>query len=500
MASINTSSTIVPRQFLAAFILTTCCFSLWGFANDYTNPLVKVYEQVFIIPTAQAAWLQFAFYFGYFCMALPAAFFIRRFSYKGAILVGLALYAIGALLAIPASLAISFPIFVLGSYIIPCGLAFLETACNPYILAMGPRETATQRLNLAQAFNPIGSLTGMAIATFILAPQLEINKFTEDLGKNDPSATKFIFTPDSDLPEGARIEGENVILSEDVIVPLYKEIPIFSKELPGVLSSATSDALKGINATQPEEFKRLQAADLANVRTPYLVIAIIVILFFLLFAFSKMPTFKNTEKEAPFLEITLRIFRRGHFAGGVVAQAFYVGAQIMCWTYIIHYGMEEVGLSLAVAQNWNIASMILFLSSRFVCTWLLRIINPGKLLMIFALGGLGFVCGAILMPGYPGLICLVCVSGCMSLMFPSIFGLALDGMEEEEAKLGSAFLIMAIVGGAVGAKIQGNLITSQGVPVSFTLVAICFMVIAGYGYLSFNQFHPNPHFDRGKKS
>jgi FHS family L-fucose permease-like MFS transporter len=340
----------------------------------------------------------------------------------------------------------------------------------------------------------------MAIATFILAPQLEINKFTEDLGKNDPSATKFIFTPDSDLPEGARIEGENVILSEDVIVPLYKEIPIFSKELPGVLSSATSDALKGINATQPEEFKRLQAADLANVRTPYLVIAIIVILFFLLFAFSKMPTFKNTEKEAPFLEITLRIFRRGHFAGGVVAQAFYVGAQIMCWTYIIHYGMEEVGLSLAVAQNWNIASMILFLSSRFVCTWLLRIINPGKLLMIFALGGLGFVCGAILIPGYPGLICLVCVSGCMSLMFPTIYGIALDGMEEEEAKLGSAFLIMAIVGGAVGAKIQGNLITSQGVPVSFTLVAICFMVIAGYGYLSFNQFHPNPRFDRGKKS
>ncbi len=198
------------------------------------------------------------------------------------------------------SLAISFPIFVLGSYIIPCGLAFLETACNPYILAMGPRETATQRLNLAQAFNPIGSLTGMAIATFILAPQLEINKFTEDLGKNDPSATKFIFTPDSALPEGARIEGENVILSKDVIVPLYDEIPIFSEELPGVLSGATSDALKGINATQPEEFKKLQAADLANVRTPYLVIAIIVFLFFLLFAFLAFPL-KTQKKKLPSL-------------------------------------------------------------------------------------------------------------------------------------------------------------------------------------------------------
>jgi len=212
-----------------------------------------------------------------------------------------------------------------------------------------------------------------------------------------------------------------------------------------------------------------------------------------------MPTFKNTEKEAPFLEITLRIFRRGHFTGGVVAQAFYVGAQIMCWTYIIHYGMEEVGLGLAEAQNWNIASMILFLSSRFVCTWLLRIISPGKLLMVFALGGLGFVCGAILIPGYPGLICLVCVSGCMSLMFPTIYGIALDGMEEEEAKLGSAFLIMAIVGGAVGAKIQGNLITSHGVAASFNLVAICFIVIASYGYLSFHQFHPDRYSDHEKK-
>ncbi|MDB2673993.1 MFS transporter [Akkermansiaceae bacterium] len=490
MASSNTSPAIVPRNFLAAFILTTCCFSLWGFANDYTNPLVKVYEQVFIIPTSQAAWLQFAFYFGYFCMALPAAFFIRRFSYKGAILVGLALYAIGALLAIPASLAISFPIFVLGSYIIPCGLAFLETACNPYILAMGPRETATQRLNLAQAFNPIGSLTGMAIATFILAPQLEINKFAEELGKNNSDATKYLFTPESTLPEGASIVGKEVVLNEDVSVQLYEEIPVFSEELPGVLSGATSDALKGINAAEPEEFKKLQSADLANVRTPYLVIAAIVVLFFLLFAFSKLPTFKGPEKEAPFLEITSRIFRRGHFAGGVVAQAFYIGAQIMCWTYIIHYGMEEVGLSLAAAQKWNIASMILFLSSRFVCTWLLRIINPGKLLMIFAMGGFAFVCGAILAPGYPGLICLVCVSGCMSLMFPTIYGIALENMEEEEAKLGSAFLIMAIVGGAVGAKIQGNLITSHGVPFSFTLVAACFIVIAGYGYLSFKKFHP----------
>lgn len=482
--STNIKPPVVPRHYLLSFILTTCCFSLWGFANDYTNPLVKVYEQVFIIPTSQAAWLQFAFYFGYFCMALPAAFFIRKFSYKGAILVGLALYAIGSLLAIPASIALSFPIFVLGSYIIPCGLAFLETACNPYILAMGPRETATQRLNLAQAFNPIGSLTGMAVATFLLAPALTTSKFTEKLGANDPAYTQYLFTAESSLPEGAVVEGHKVLLPGNIDVPLYEEIPIFANELPGVLGGAVPPALKGFNAAQPDEFKKLQQEDLANVRGPYLVIAAVVIAFFMLFLFSKMPKLTTEEKDAPFLQITTRIFRHWNFTGGVIAQAFYVGAQIMCWTYIIHYGMEEVGLTLGTAQKWNIASMILFLSSRFICTYLLRIFSPGALLGSFAVAGFAFVCGAIFLPGKIGLVSLVCVSGCMSLMFPTIYGIALGGMEDEEAKLGSAFLIMAIVGGAIGAKLQGSLITSHDVRTSFWLVTICFVVIAIYGFLA----------------
>jgi FHS family L-fucose permease-like MFS transporter len=199
---------VVPKQYLLPFILTTCCFSLWGFANDFTNPLVKVFEQVFIITTGQASWLQFAFYTGYFCMALPAAFFIRKFSYKAAIMVGFLFYAIGALLAIPASLYAAFPLFLLGSYVLTYGLAFLETACNPYILAMGPKETATQRLNLAQAFNPIGSLVGMFVASQILAPNLMVTQFQQDLKDGKQEVAQYVITDESKIPTGATLHTD----------------------------------------------------------------------------------------------------------------------------------------------------------------------------------------------------------------------------------------------------------------------------------------------------
>lgn len=204
---------LIPKQYLLTFILTTCCFSLWGFANDFTNPLVKVFEQVFIITTSQASWLQFAFYTGYFCMAIPAVLFIRRFSYKSAIMLGLALYACGALITIPASLTAQFALFCLASYVITYGLAFLETACNPYILAMGPAETATQRLNLAQSFNPIGSLAGMAVASLVLAPSLEVTKVRTQLEAQNPEYIQYLVTGETDLPEGASIEdsGETAL-------------------------------------------------------------------------------------------------------------------------------------------------------------------------------------------------------------------------------------------------------------------------------------------------
>lgn len=490
---------VVPKQYLLPFILTTCCFSLWGFANDFTNPLVKVFEQVFVITTGQASWLQFAFYTGYFCMALPAAFFIRKFSYKAAILVGFLFYALGALLAIPASLYAVFPLFLLGSYVITFGLAFLETACNPYILAMGPRETATQRLNLAQAFNPIGSLVGMSVASLLLAPNLMVTELADDLLAKKPEVTKYLVQSPDNIPAGAKLtplkEGEkeysSFVLDDDyeTTVSLYKgELPDF-ETTPGTLGAASTNAMKMIRETDVEKFEAIQQADLGYVRTPYVVIAGVVLVFFCIFAVSRMPTFRDESKaDAPFLQITGRIFAQPRFLGGVIAQLFNIGAQIMCWTFVVHYGMEYCNLRLGEAQSYNIAAMILFLSSRWVCTYLLRFFSPGAMLSIFAVGGVLFTVGAIYLPGKTGLISLVMVSSCLSLMFPTIYGIALDGMEEEEAKLGSAYLIMAIVGGAFLTKLQGGFIDDYGVRTSFWLPAGCFVVVALYGLLTYTVF------------
>lgn len=485
---------IVPKQFLLSFILTTCCFSLWGFANDFTNPLVKVFEQVFIITTSQASWLQFAFYTGYFCMAIPAVLFIRKFSYKAAIMIGLGLYALGALITIPASLTAQFALFCLASYVITYGLAFLETACNPYILAMGPEETATQRLNLAQAFNPIGSLTGMAVASLILAPSLEVTKVREEISNNNPQYIQHLITDADKLPAGASLseDGATATLKDGSSVTVYKDgIPDF-KTVSGALDGAVPNVLKAMRSGEADRFNQLQQTDLGNVRGPYMVIACVVFVFFLLFAFVKMPTFKKEKKDAPFFQIAGSLFKRARFVEGVFAQLFYVGAQIMCWTFIIHYGMEQVGLSLSEAQGYNIIAMGIFLTSRFICTFLMRFFRPSMMLLVFAIGGFVFTVGAIYLEGQAGLISLVLISACMSLMFPTIYGIALNGLTIEEAKLGSACLIMSIVGGAVLTKLQGGLITDYGVRTSFWLPAGCFVLIALYGlrcYLTHDESH-----------
>lgn len=481
MPDSSDSPAIVPRQYLIPFVLTTTCFALWGFANDFTNPLVKVYENVFIITTSQASWLQFAFYTGYCCMALPAAMFIRRFSYKAAIMVGFSFYAVGALLAVPAAASASFGLFLLGSYILTYGLAFLETACNPYILAMGPRETATQRLNLAQAFNPIGSLVGMSVATLILAPQLQTGEFRTRLGDQEPAVVQhLVVQPDATADATKQ-------LADGSTVKVYAEIPDFRDEV-GALDSAMPNALKGFRANDPEGFSAMQRADLDTVKMPYIVIAMIVVAFLILYALTKMPRFSADRGGQSFAATTRSIFSRSQFREGVAAQGFYVGAQIMCWTFIVHYGMEQVGLSLAEAQSYNIVAMIIFLCSRWICTALLRYFSPGRMLMTFAIGAFAFTVGAIYLPGKIGLSSLVMISACMSLMFPTIYGIALDSMTEEESKLGSAFLIMSIVGGALLTKLQGGFIDSYGVRASFWLPAVCFVFIAIYGLRTFTKF------------
>jgi FHS family L-fucose permease-like MFS transporter len=443
---------ILTKDMLIPFALVATLFPLWGFANDVTNPLVRAFKDIFLISNAQSSMVQFAFYLGYGIMAIPAALFIRRFSYKSGILLGLALYAFGALLFLPASAFMEFNYFLAALCILTCGLALLETTANPYILSMGDPETATRRLNFAQAFNPMGSLTGMFVASTFILNQLQVEEFR---------AAERAANPD------------------------------YANQLPAVVDGKLTQALVDFSVSNPAAHQAMQAADLVTVRGPYIVIAIIVIALFLVFLFSKLPNTISHDKPLTLKETGntfVRLLTNKRYVEGVVAQAFYVGAQIMCWTFIIHYAMTNLGMTAGEAQGYNMIAMVTFLVSRFVCTFLLGFVRPGQLLMFLAIGGIATTAGAIFLDGYAGLYSLIAISACMSLMFPTIYGIALKDLGDD-ASLGSAGLVMAIVGGALMPPLQGSMIDAApiigsipSVKTSFLLPMLSFVVISVYGF------------------
>ncbi len=445
---------VLTRDMVFPFVLVAILFPLWGFANDVTNPLVKAFKDIFLISNAESSLVQFAFYLGYGVMAIPAAIFIRSFSYKSGILLGLTLYAAGATLFIPASIYAEFYYFLAALCVLTCGLALLEVTANPYILSMGHPETATRRLNFAQAFNPLGSLTGMFVASNLILGKLQVEAF-----RNAERAAH----------------------------------PEYDTMLPSVVDGKLTQALSDFAVSDPVAHQAMQAADLVTVRGPYVTIAVVVAVLFLIYLFSKLP--KTMTHDHPltlreFKETVGRLVRNNCYLEGVVAQAFYVGAQIMVWTFVIHYGMTTLGLTASEAQNHNIIAMVVFLSSRFVCTFLLGFIRPGALLLLLAAGGIALTTGTIFLNGYAGLYSLLGISACMSLMFPTIYGIALKGMGDD-ASLASAGLVMAIVGGALMPPLQGRMIDAgsiigniPSVKTSFLLPLTCFVVVAIYGYRS----------------
>ena len=427
---ITESKKLVPPGIFLPFILVTTLFALWGFANDITNPLVAAFGRVMEISSSKAALVQLAFYGGYFTMALPAALFIRKYNYKVAILIGLGLYATGALMFYPAASYGIFGFFLVSLYILTFGLAFLETTANPFILSMGSIETATRRLNLAQSFNPLGSITGMLVAKEFILGRLH-------------SGDNF-----SDLPE-----------AEKVII---------------------------------------RAHDLMVIRDPYVVLGIVVLVMFTIIALYKMPNFKAPGGELTFKESITLLFKNKRYIEGVIAQVFYVAAQIMCWTFIIQYA-SNIGYSYERAQFYNMIAMSIFILSRFISTFLMKYVSPGKMLLLFAIGGTLTSLGTIFIVGYAGLLCLVATSAFMSLMFPTIYGIALKGMGDE-AKIGAAGLVMAIVGGALMPPLQGTILDIGGkgfsdvtilsvpeVNFSFILPLICFIVIGFYGFRTIRE-------------
>lgn len=434
----KTLAKVVESKYLFPFILITSLFFLWGVANDMTNPLVAAFKKVMPeLSNTQAAFVQLAFYGGYGTMAIPAALFIRRFSYKQGILLGLGLYAVGALLFFPAARFETFAFFLASLYILTFGLAFLETTSNPFILSLGDPSTATRRLNLSQTFNPLGSLTGMLVAQQVIITRLQS--------------------------------------------------PTYTAEAYALLPEA--------------EAATIRTNDLGIISTPYIGLGLFVIVMFILIAIAKIPQKEKHESISVGKSFKM-LFANKRYYEGVIAQMFYVGVQIMCWTFIFQY-VENIntgrGADQQLTATWfNMAAMIFFFFGRALSTYLMKYIQPAKLMFFFALTGIVLAAGTIFLVGMPGLYCLVGISITMSLMFPTIYGIALKDMGDE-AKLGSAGLVMAIVGGALMPPLQARILDIGGtgfsdklffgyvpeVNISFFLPMICLAVVAIYSYRSF---------------
>lgn len=403
---------------LLPFILVTSLFLTWGIANNMTDTLLAAFKRILSMTDFQTSWIQVAFYGSYFCLALPAAIFIKKFTYKSGVLLGLGLFIAGSLLFYPASQTMVYGHFLAALFILAGGLSILETTANPYILAMGPPETATRRLNLAQSFNPIGSITGVILSKFFIL---------------------------SHLDQSSAEERANM----------------------------TADQLNII-----------QTSEMNAVMGPYVGVAAALAVLWIIIAIVKMPRASDEDARLDLIPAFRRLVARKNYVWGVVAQFFYVGAQICVWSFTIRYVMQELNLNEDHASSYYIAALVLFTISRFICTALMKSITPDRLLTILAL--LAVVLTTIVMfgSGYVGVYALVGISGCMSLMFPTIFGLGSEGLGKD-TKLGGSGLIMAILGGALIPMIQGQISDATGsINMSYVVPMICFVIIAYYGRIS----------------
>jgi FHS family L-fucose permease-like MFS transporter len=431
------------------FILVTSLFFFWGVANNMTDTLLSAFKNIMEMTDFQTSFIQMAFYGSYACFAIPAALLIRKYTFKHGIVVGLSLYALGTFLFYPASQLASYGFYLFALYILAGGCSILETAANPYILTMGRKENMTRRLNFAQSFNPIGSISGIIISQIFILSQLSQNKST--------------------------------LSDADLLVVQHKE---------------------------------LSAVTLTYMGLGVVLVALLMIIIF----YKKMPATKDTSGLS-FGATVGRLLKRKHYTLGVIAQFFYVGAQIGVWSYTIRYVMLALGLvdpatseifpskvqsfitehrlwsniwqldenSTAenIGNSFYLLSLILFTISRFIFTALMRYFRPGMLLSIAASGAIISAAIAIFTTGMTGVIGLVAISFFMSLMFPTIYGIALEGISEAEAKVGGSFLVMAILGGALLTALQGYLSTlMNSINFAYWVPVVCFVIVGIYGIIA----------------
>jgi len=417
---------MIPRNVLWPFILLTSLFAWWGLANNMTDTLLSAFKRIMSMSDSETALIQVVFYgAGYGLLALPAAIFIKKYTYKAGVLLGLGLYCLGAILFYPAKLTASYYFFLAAIWVLSGGLSILETAANPYIIALGPEETGTRRLNFAQSFNPLGSILGVLLSKVFILSRLN-------------SA--------------------------------------------GAAERATMSTA---------ELQSIQAGELNAVTMTYVWVGLVLIVTWILIAVNRsMPKAADAGGPLNLGPTFKRLARNRHYVWGVVAQFFYVGAQIGVWSFTIRYTMQELGLNEADASSYYVAALVLFTISRFVCTWLMRYFEPHSLLGILAM--LGGICTLIVVfvGGYAGAYALVGISGCMSLMFPTIFGLAVRGLGED-TKIAGSGLIMAILGGAVITQIQGMVSDAvNSINLAYLVPFVSFVVIAYYAMVAYKKDLP----------
>lgn len=401
-------------KYTGAFLLVSLLFLFWGVANNMNDTLLAAFKRIMSMSDLQTSFVQFAFFGAYFCIALPAALFIRRFSYKAGIILGLALYAVGTMLFYPAGQAASYPFFLFAIYVMACGCAVLETTANPFILSMGPAESATRRLNIAQTFNPIGAICG-------------------------------------------------ILLSRHFIL--------------GELNSADAAERAGMDA---EALRGIQAHELDAISGTYMLLGGILLVLLVVIAFTRMPGGRDDSSAWSFKATLARLRERRRYSYGVLAQFFYVGVQTGVWSFTIRYVMACAQTDESRASLAFLASIVAFTLFRFFFTWLMKYVKPARLLTAAAVAGAACVAVAIVFPGPVGIAAVIAVSACMSLMFPTIYGIALEGIGSDDTKIAASGLIMAILGGAVITPVQALVSDLAGVAVSFSVPLVCFVVILIY--------------------
>ena len=417
---------VVPHRYRVYFFLLVSCFALWGLLNNMTDNLVPSFAKIFMIKAVDSSLVQVAFYGAYAVLALPAAFIIKRYSYRMGVLVGLGFYMIGAFGYIPAAILQSYNLFLVSIFILAGGLSVLETTCNPFVLSLGDESTSVRRLNFAQAFNPLGSMAGLFLAKYVILAHLN----------------------------------------------------------PATLDDRLAMSTEALTAVRD--------AELFWVCVPYVGLILIAFIIWMFFYRSSLSD-RDAGDSMSVGEAVRRLVARPRYAFGVVSQFFYVGVQIAVWTWTIKYVMANMNLVEAEAANYYIYSIFLFIGCRWICTWLMKYIVPAKMMAVFALGGILCCLGTIYLPIETSIYCLVGISGCMSLMFPTIYGIALRGLGPE-VKFGAAGLIMAILGGAIitpmmGALVDGGTLSGlvSGFPpeiaairTAFYLPVLCFAVVLAY--------------------